>query len=100
MKVDRRQVVAFRMAAQGLHRTATAPADLAVTALGVQDTPVGTARLAIAARTTAELTAMLAELGVREPFPVQAAMRQSVLPPISTSLRPGRRRCGRPYRRP
>ncbi len=54
MKVDRRQVVAFRMAAQGLHRTATAPADLAVTALGVQDTPAGTARLALAARTTAE----------------------------------------------
>lgn len=54
MRVARRQVVAFRLAAQGLHRSATAPADLAVTALGVQDTPAGTARLAIAARTTAE----------------------------------------------
>jgi hypothetical protein len=56
MRVDRQRVLAFRMAAHGLPRTATEPADLAVTALGVQDTPVGTARLALAARTTADLT--------------------------------------------
>ena len=32
--------------------------------------------------------------------PVQAAMRQSVLPPISTSLRPGCRPCERQCRQP
>jgi hypothetical protein len=55
VRVDRAQVLAFRIAANELHRAATRPADLAVTALGVQDTPAGTARLAIAARTTADL---------------------------------------------
>lgn len=54
VRVDRARVLAYRVAAQGLHRDATRPADLAVTELGVQDTPSGTARLAIAARTTAD----------------------------------------------
>jgi hypothetical protein len=52
--VSREQVLAYRAAAQELHRGATRPADLAVTELGVQDTPAGTARLAVAARTTAD----------------------------------------------
>ncbi|HEX5407710.1 MAG TPA: crosslink repair DNA glycosylase YcaQ family protein [Pseudonocardiaceae bacterium] len=55
VRVDRQQVLAYRIAANELQRAATRPADLAVTALGVQDTPAGTARLAIAARTTADL---------------------------------------------
>jgi hypothetical protein len=54
VSADRRQVLAYRIAANELQRSATKPADLAVTALGVQDTPAGTARLAIAARTTAD----------------------------------------------
>ncbi|HEX3591642.1 MAG TPA: crosslink repair DNA glycosylase YcaQ family protein [Pseudonocardiaceae bacterium] len=54
LRVTREQVLAYRVAATGLHRRKARPADLAVTALGVQDTPVGTARMAIAARTTAD----------------------------------------------
>jgi hypothetical protein len=48
-------VLAYRIAANELQRGDITPSDLAVTALGVQDTPVGTARLALAARTTAAL---------------------------------------------
>jgi hypothetical protein len=55
VEVTRSQVLAYRIAAQELHGTALRPADLAVTALGVQDTPAGTARLALSARTTAAL---------------------------------------------
>ncbi len=55
IEVSRTQVMAYRIAATGLHTTDTRPAELAVTALGVQDTPYGTARLAISARTTADL---------------------------------------------
>lgn len=54
VRVSRAQVLAYRIAAQQLHRGDTRPADLAVTELGVQDTPAGTARLAVAARTTAD----------------------------------------------
>ena len=54
MRVTREQVLAYRIAAQELHRGDTLPADLAVTELGVQDTPAGTARLAVSARTTAD----------------------------------------------
>lgn len=53
VRVSREQVLAYRVAAQQLHRGDTPPADLAITRLGVQDTPAGTARLAVAARTTA-----------------------------------------------
>jgi hypothetical protein len=52
VRVDRASALAYRIAANELHRSDTRPADLAVTALGVQDTPAGTARLALAARTT------------------------------------------------
>ncbi|MET7878720.1 crosslink repair DNA glycosylase YcaQ family protein [Micromonospora profundi] len=50
-EIDRRQVLAYRVAAQQLDRTADRrPGDLAVLALGVQDTPYGAARQALAAR--------------------------------------------------
>ncbi|MET8462116.1 winged helix DNA-binding domain-containing protein [Micromonospora zamorensis] len=50
-QVDRRQVLAYRAAAQQLDRSGgPRPGDLAVLALGVQDTPYGSARQALAAR--------------------------------------------------
>jgi hypothetical protein len=55
LDVDRATVLAYRIAANELHGGDSRPADLAVTALGVQDTPAGTARLALSARTTAPL---------------------------------------------
>jgi hypothetical protein len=51
-EVDREQVLAYRVAAQGLDRAGGRP-DPAVLDLGVQDTPYGSARLALAARTEA-----------------------------------------------
>lgn len=50
LTVDRRQVLAYRVAAQGLHRDSAAPGDLAVLDLGVQETTVRSARVALAAR--------------------------------------------------
>src|SRR3954463_4853101 len=47
MSVTREQVLAYRVAAHGLDRASTEPD---VLALGVQDTPSGSARLALAAR--------------------------------------------------
>jgi hypothetical protein len=55
VQVDRATVLAYRIAANELQRVDSRPSDLAVTALGVQDTPAGTARLALSARTTAAL---------------------------------------------
>ncbi|MGW0431029.1 DNA glycosylase AlkZ-like family protein [Micromonospora sp. NPDC003197] len=55
LRVERRQVLAYRIAAQQLDRVELRPAELAVLDLGVQDTPYGSARLALAARTSAEL---------------------------------------------
>ncbi|MGK5676934.1 DNA glycosylase AlkZ-like family protein [Micromonospora sp. URMC 106] len=49
-EVGRERVLAYRAVAQELDRPARRPADLAVTELGVQDTPHGSARLALAAR--------------------------------------------------
>ncbi|MEW2383422.1 crosslink repair DNA glycosylase YcaQ family protein [Micromonospora sp. NPDC047707] len=49
-EVDRRRVLGYRAAAQELHRPGGRAADLAVAGLGVQDTPYGSARLALAAR--------------------------------------------------
>ncbi|WBB66805.1 crosslink repair DNA glycosylase YcaQ family protein [Micromonospora sp. WMMD812] len=48
--MSREQVLAYRVAAQQLDRPGLRAADLAVLALGVQDTPYGSARLALAAR--------------------------------------------------
>ncbi|WP_346538565.1 crosslink repair DNA glycosylase YcaQ family protein [Micromonospora sp. DPT] len=53
--VDRGRVLAHRAAAQQLDRPGLRPADLAVLDLGVQDTPYGSARLALAARGAADL---------------------------------------------
>jgi hypothetical protein len=51
VEVTRAQVLAHRVLAQQLHRPAgVGPVDLAVWALGVQDTPAGSATLALAAR--------------------------------------------------
>ncbi|GAB2935624.1 crosslink repair DNA glycosylase YcaQ family protein [Micromonospora polyrhachis] len=55
LRVDRQQMLAYRIAAQQLDRVDQRPAELAVLDLGVQDTPYGSARLALAARTSAEL---------------------------------------------
>jgi winged helix DNA-binding protein len=55
--VDRAQVMAFRMAALGLaERGGERPGDLAVLDLGVQEYTPGSVRVALAARTGAELT--------------------------------------------
>jgi len=48
--VDRQQVLAYRIAAQGLHRTEADAAKLAVFGLGVQNTQRDTAAIAVAAR--------------------------------------------------
>lgn len=54
VRVDREQAVAYRIAAQQLDRAAErSPSELAVIDLGMQDTPYGSARLALAARTSA-----------------------------------------------
>ncbi|MFI6763024.1 DNA glycosylase AlkZ-like family protein [Micromonospora sp. NPDC050417] len=53
--VDREQALAYRIHAQQLARVELPPAALAVLDLGVPDTPYGSARLALAARTTAPL---------------------------------------------
>jgi hypothetical protein len=51
LDVDREQVIAYRVAVQELDRSVADPLALAVLDLGVQDTPAGSARLALAART-------------------------------------------------
>jgi hypothetical protein len=56
LEVDREQVMAYRIAAQGLHRGETDAAKLAVLDLGVQDSPRDTALLALAARLDADVT--------------------------------------------
>lgn len=53
--VSREQVLAYRIAAQELHRVDVPPAKLAVLDLGVQDTPYGSAQTALAVRTTRPL---------------------------------------------
>lgn len=53
IRVDRERVLAYRMARQGLHRTNTPVDDLDVVNLGVQDTPLGSARQSFSARTDA-----------------------------------------------
>lgn len=55
IEVDRGQVMAYRAWAHQLHRVAASPAQLAVLDLGVQESTPGSARIALAARTTAAL---------------------------------------------
>jgi Winged helix DNA-binding domain len=50
MELDRRQVMAYRIAAHGLHREPADPLEFAVLDLGVQWTNAGTMRAALAAR--------------------------------------------------
>jgi hypothetical protein len=50
--VDRAKVLAYRVASQQLHRADVDLHGMAVLDLGVQDTPYGSARLALAARTS------------------------------------------------
>ncbi|HEV7980651.1 DNA glycosylase AlkZ-like family protein [Amycolatopsis sp.] len=56
LEVDREQVLAYRIAAQGLHRDEPDAAKLAVFDLGVQDSPRDTALLALVARLDAGVT--------------------------------------------
>ena len=56
MDVDRRQVLAYRIAEHGLHRTEADAAALAVFDLGLQDSQRDTATLALAARLDGEVT--------------------------------------------
>ncbi|MCE7007163.1 winged helix DNA-binding domain-containing protein [Kibdelosporangium philippinense] len=60
--VDRAQVLAYRIARQGLptqnqHRSSTPVDDLDIVDLGVQDTPPGSSRLALGVRTDADVDA-------------------------------------------
>ncbi|MGH8960316.1 MAG: DNA glycosylase AlkZ-like family protein [Jatrophihabitantaceae bacterium] len=50
MKVSRKQVLAFRVAVQGMHREAARVQDLAILDIGVQDSGADAARLAFDAR--------------------------------------------------
>lgn len=55
LKVDRAQVMAYRVTALGLsHRDRKRPGDLAVLDLGVQESTPGSVQVALAARTTAD----------------------------------------------
>lgn len=54
-RVDREQVLAYRVAAHELTREVRRPDELAAFALGLLDTPYGAARLALAARLAADV---------------------------------------------
>ncbi|GAB3166907.1 crosslink repair DNA glycosylase YcaQ family protein [Amycolatopsis stemonae] len=54
--MDRRQVLAYRIAEHGLHRTARDVADLAVVRTGLQDSMRDTAQLALVARLDGEVS--------------------------------------------
>jgi hypothetical protein len=56
LEVDREQVLAYRIATQGLHRRESDPAALAVFDLGLQTTQRETATISLAARVNAALT--------------------------------------------
>lgn len=53
--MDREQVLAYRIARQGLHRDDRPVGELDIIDLGVQDTPPGSARVAFAARTESDV---------------------------------------------
>jgi hypothetical protein len=57
LEVDRKQVMAFRVAAQGLHREVADASKLAVFDLGVQDNQRDSVALALAARLSTTVTA-------------------------------------------
>ncbi|SFB51309.1 Winged helix DNA-binding domain-containing protein [Amycolatopsis marina] len=60
LSVDRKQVLAYRIAAQGLHREAADPAGLAVLDLGIQDNQRDSGALAMAARVSGAVNAVSA----------------------------------------
>ncbi|WP_116045180.1 DNA glycosylase AlkZ-like family protein [Amycolatopsis palatopharyngis] len=57
LRVDRKQVLAYRIATQGLHRQETDPAGLAVLDLGIQDNQRDSGALAMAARVRGDRSA-------------------------------------------
>jgi hypothetical protein len=89
--VDRRQVLAYRASAQGLHREGNDPAALAVLDLGVQDTPPGSAAQALAARLRSSRAGLAAEPGLRTTWTVRGAPhvhRAAELEPLARALWP------------
>ncbi len=70
--VERQQVLAYRIAAQGLHRETGDPAELETFELGFQDTPTGSAQQAVAARLS---EVPQAELAGTRPFTLLWAVR-------------------------
>jgi len=88
VNVDRSRVLAYRVAAQGLDRAADRPA---VLDLGVQDTPPGSARLALAARTPSgvdpvESLAARIPSGADPPESLAARTRPGADPPESLAV--------------
>jgi Winged helix DNA-binding domain len=101
LDVDRAQVLAYRIAASGLHRDGA----LEVLDLGVQDTPHGSARLALAARSAADANPDAAQPGrsaSAEPRPLDQGLtlawtmrgaphvhHDAALPGLAAALWPG-----------
>ncbi len=91
ISVDRRRVLDYRIAAHGLHRGARDPADLDVLDLGVQETNVGSARLALAARLPAGYVDPLADPALTLLWSLRGAPhlhRTADLPALATALWP------------
>lgn len=93
MNVERSQVVAYRVAAQGLHRQATGVDELAILDIGVQDTAPEQARLAFDARMTATPPAEL--YGPDQPLALVWSVRgaphvhrRADLPALASALYP------------
>jgi DNA glycosylase AlkZ-like len=89
--VDRARVLAYRIARQGLHRSSTPPARLGVVDLGVQDTPPGSARLALGIRSDAGLD----DHGLVRAWTVRASPflhHPADLPALAAALWPGSER--------
>lgn len=88
---DRDRVLAYRAAAQGLHRADDDIADLAVLDLGVQDTPVGSAAHALANRLSSPPENPAAEPGLVTTWTLRGAPhvhRQEDLEPLARALWP------------
>lgn len=71
--IDRRQVLAYRAFAQGLHRDTHSIHDLAVLALGVQDTPAGSASHALATRLASPPPRPITDTGLATTWSVRGA---------------------------
>lgn len=89
--VDREQVLAYRIARQSLHRANTPPDELDVVDLGVQDTPPGSARLALGIRTGADVD----DHGLVRAWTIRASPflhHPADLPKLAAALWPGSER--------